>query len=65
MIVVNDVRIVGRFVARLRGEFVQASPEYAVEGWERVDDATTETYDVKFLRQVPIPRDHHRLAASP
>src|SRR4051812_28985850 len=28
-------------------------------------NATTETYDVKFLRQVRIPRDHRRPAASP
>jgi len=44
MVVVNDVRTVRRFVARFRGEFVQASPSTRFKagngGWRQIPAAS-------------------------
>ena len=50
---VNDVRIVGRFVARLRGEFVQAVAWHAVEAWKWVDDVGG-----RLQRNAQLDREH-------
>src|SRR5829696_2242563 len=52
----------GALLPRLRGEFVQAFSEYAVEGWKRVDDVGE-----RLQRNAQLDREHelaHDLARA-